>query len=62
MAFLLPFHGVLIGSEVAVAAAVGAGGSQRSDVGYRRLLSGAGPLLVGLAMSLLRSGVTTMLG
>lgn len=61
-AFLLPFYGVLIGSKVAIAAAVGAGRSRLSDVGYRRLLSGAGLLLVGLALSLLRSGGATLLG
>lgn len=61
-AFLLPFYGLLIGSKVAIAAAVGAGRSRLSDVGYRRLLSSAGLLLVGLAISLLRSGIVTMLG
>lgn len=61
-AFLLPFYGLLIGSKVAIAAAVGAGRSRLSDVGYRRLLSGAGLLLVALAISLLRSGIATLLG
>lgn len=60
--FLLPFYALLIGSKIAIAGAVGAGRSHLSDVGYRRLLSGAGLLLVGLAVSLLRSGVSTLLG
>jgi threonine/homoserine/homoserine lactone efflux protein len=62
VSFLLPFYGLLVGSKVAIAAAVGAGRSRLSDVGYRRLLSAAGLLLVGLAVSLLRSGVGTLLG
>jgi len=61
-AFLLPFYGLLIGSKIAIAGAVGAGRSRLSDVGYRRLLSGAGLLLVGLALSLLHSGVGALLG
>lgn len=59
-AFVVPFYTLLIGSKVAIAAAVGAGRSRLSDVGYRRLLSGAGLLLVGLAVTLLRSGIATL--
>jgi threonine/homoserine/homoserine lactone efflux protein len=61
-AFLLPFYGLLVGSKVAIAGAVGAGRSRLSDVGYRRLLTGAGLLLVGLALSLLRGAIVTLLG
>ena len=60
--FVVPFYVLLIGSKVAIAAAVGAGRSRLSDLGYRRLLSGAGVLLVGLAASLLHGGITTLLG
>lgn len=61
-AFLLPFYSLLIGSKVVIAAAVGAGRSRFSDLGYRRLLSGAGVLLVALAVSLVHGGATTLLG
>lgn len=61
-AFLLPFYVLLIGSKVLIAAAVGAGRSRFSDLGYRRLLSGAGVLLVVLAVSLLHGGVNALLG
>ncbi len=62
VSFLLPFYGLLVGCKVAIAAAVGASRSRLSDVGYRRLLSAAGLLLVALAVSLLRSGVVALLG
>lgn len=55
--FVLPFYGLLIGSKVVIAGAVGAGRSRLSDVGYRRLLNGAGLLLVVLALSLVRGGL-----
>lgn len=61
-ALLVPFYTLLIGSKVAVAGAVGVGRSRLSDVGYRRLLSAAGLLLVGLSLSLLRSGISALLG
>lgn len=60
--FLLPFYGLLIGSKVGIAAAVGAGRSRLTDLGYRRLLNAAGLLLVGLAASLLHSGLGDVLG
>lgn len=61
LAFVVPFYALLIGSKVLIAGAVSAGRSRISDVGYRRLLSGAGLLLVGLALSLLHSGISSLL-
>ena len=60
VAFLVPFYGLLIGSKVLVAGAVSAGRSRLGDRGYRRLLAGAGLLLVGLALSLVRSGLAAL--
>ena len=57
VAFLVPFYALLIGSKVLVAGAVSAGRSRLGDTGYRRLLAGAGVLLVGLALELARSGL-----
>lgn len=59
-AFVVPFYGLLIGSKVAVAAALGAGRTRLSDRGYRVLLSSAGLLLVALAFSMARSGVAAL--
>lgn len=61
-AFLVPFYALLIGSKVVIAAAVGAGRSRLSNLGYRRLLRGAAALLVALAVSLVHGGITTLLG
>jgi threonine/homoserine/homoserine lactone efflux protein len=55
--FLVGFYALLIGAKLAMAGAVGAGRSRLSDVDYRRILTAAGMLLVGLALSLVRSGV-----
>ncbi len=60
VAFLVPFYGLLIGAKVAVAGAIGAGRSRLGDTGYRRLLGGAGLLLVALALSLVRSGLAAL--
>ena len=62
LAFMLPFYGLLIGSKVAIAAAIGAGRSRLTDRGYRLLLAGAGSLLLVLAGSLMSSGIRMISG
>lgn len=51
-AFLLGFYGCLIGSKIAVAAAVAAGRKRLVTAWYRRLLQGSGALLLLAGMAL----------
>lgn len=60
LAFLLPFYTLLIGSKMAIAWAVGAGRSRISDRGYRITLYGAATLLIGLALSLAKTGLAAL--
>lgn len=59
-AFLVGFYALLVGAKLGMAGAVGAGRSRLSDANYRRILTTAGILLVGLAFSLVRAGVQSL--
>lgn len=62
IAFMVPFYALLVGAKAAVAVAIGAGRSRLTDRGYRWLLSAAGVMLLGLALSLANSGIAALLG
>lgn len=53
IAFLLGFYGLLIGSKIALAWAVGRGRTRLGTQWYRRLLYGGGALLIGMGAFIL---------
>ncbi len=53
IAFLLGFYGLLIGSKIALAWAVGRGRTRLGTQWYRRLLYGGGALLIGMGLLIL---------
>ncbi|MBP7964453.1 MAG: LysE family transporter [Caldilineaceae bacterium] len=55
MAFLLGFYGLLIGSKIALAWAVGRGRTRLTPRWYRRLLYIGGGILIGMGVLLIQS-------